>query len=260
MARSTSAPWTWKCQRAAASREEESWSTRRTWNTWNRYGDASAAAQLLSDDTDQDVQFGSSVCIWFVCFLFVCLFISWQMEDSEGTVRQIGAFSDGINNLTVRHWAAPVQSDRSEWLQQSKVNKHESSSEFVLCPSVCFRACWRKTSFTTRCQSALRRSTQQQQKTPVFETLCEKNHKHVSLHLPPTSEVEHFKPFPVISSSRSSAVAFMIFYIYWSRPKYDAWRFYCIYFIIQVCVFLFSVIREVRERVSLPPLSAVLQV
>uniref|UniRef100_A0A671XGZ6 PPFIA binding protein 1a n=1 Tax=Sparus aurata TaxID=8175 RepID=A0A671XGZ6_SPAAU len=26
-----------------------------------------------------------------------------QMEDSEGTVRQIGAFSDGINNLTVRH-------------------------------------------------------------------------------------------------------------------------------------------------------------
>lgn len=26
---------------------------------------------------------------------------SWQMEDSEGTVRQIGAFSEGINNLTV---------------------------------------------------------------------------------------------------------------------------------------------------------------
>ena len=24
------------------------------------------------------------------------------MEDSEGTVRQIGAFSEGINNLTVR--------------------------------------------------------------------------------------------------------------------------------------------------------------
>lgn len=128
MARSTSAPWMWKCQRAAASREEESWSTRRTWNTWNRYGDASAAAQLLSDDTDQDVQFGSSVCIWFVCFLFVCLFISWQMEDSEGTVRQIGAFSDGINNLTVRHWAAPVQSDRSEWPQQTNVSHHLSLS------------------------------------------------------------------------------------------------------------------------------------
>uniref|UniRef100_A0A8C4I2W8 SAM domain-containing protein n=1 Tax=Dicentrarchus labrax TaxID=13489 RepID=A0A8C4I2W8_DICLA len=31
-----------------------------------------------------------------------------QMEDSEGTVRQIGAFSEGINNLTVRHKAAPV--------------------------------------------------------------------------------------------------------------------------------------------------------
>lgn len=26
---------------------------------------------------------------------------SLQMEDSEGTVRQIGAFSEGINNLTV---------------------------------------------------------------------------------------------------------------------------------------------------------------
>lgn len=165
------------------------------------------------------------------------------MEDSEGTVRQIEAFSDGINNLTVRHWAAPAQSDRSEWPQQSEVYKHESSPEFGLCPSVCFRACWRKTSFTTRCQLALRRSTQQQQKTPVFESLCEKNDKlrrQVSLHLPPTSEVEHFKPLPVFSSSRSSAVAFLIFYIYWSRPKYDAWRIYCIYFIIQVCVFCFQ--------------------
>lgn len=55
---------------------------------------------------------GRLVWFWFVCFLFVWLFISWQMEDSEGTVRQIGAFSDGINNLTVRHRAAPVQSDR----------------------------------------------------------------------------------------------------------------------------------------------------
>lgn len=30
------------------------------------------------------------------------LFLSLQMEDSEGTVRQIGAFSEGIQNLTVR--------------------------------------------------------------------------------------------------------------------------------------------------------------
>lgn len=29
-------------------------------------------------------------------------FLSLQMEDSEGTVRQIGAFSEGIQNLTVR--------------------------------------------------------------------------------------------------------------------------------------------------------------
>lgn len=33
-----------------------------------------------------------------VCHIVAC---SWQMEDSEGTVRQIGAFSEGINNLTV---------------------------------------------------------------------------------------------------------------------------------------------------------------
>lgn len=30
------------------------------------------------------------------------LCISVQMEDSEGAVRQIGAFSEEINNLTVR--------------------------------------------------------------------------------------------------------------------------------------------------------------
>lgn len=30
------------------------------------------------------------------------LLVVWQMEDSEGTVRQIGAFSEGIQNLTVR--------------------------------------------------------------------------------------------------------------------------------------------------------------
>lgn len=29
-------------------------------------------------------------------------FLFLQMEDSEGTVRQIGAFSEGIQNLTVR--------------------------------------------------------------------------------------------------------------------------------------------------------------
>lgn len=32
-------------------------------------------------------------------FLQLCLVL--QMEDSEGTVRQIGAFSEGIQNLTV---------------------------------------------------------------------------------------------------------------------------------------------------------------
>lgn len=29
--------------------------------------------------------------------------VSSQMDDSEGTVKQIGAFSEEINNLTVRH-------------------------------------------------------------------------------------------------------------------------------------------------------------
>lgn len=31
------------------------------------------------------------------------------MEDSEGTVRQIGAFSEGINNLTVSVYSECVQ-------------------------------------------------------------------------------------------------------------------------------------------------------
>lgn len=39
---------------------------------------------------------------------FSCL----QMEDSEGTVRQIGAFSEGINNLTVRSQATHSHSDQ----------------------------------------------------------------------------------------------------------------------------------------------------
>lgn len=30
------------------------------------------------------------------------LTLFFQMDDSEGTVRQIGAFSEGIQNLTVR--------------------------------------------------------------------------------------------------------------------------------------------------------------
>jgi len=33
----------------------------------------------------------------------LCVSLLRQMEDSEGTVRQIGAFSEEINNLTVTH-------------------------------------------------------------------------------------------------------------------------------------------------------------
>lgn len=70
--------------------------------------------------------------------------VCWQMEDSEGTVRQIGAFSEGINNLTVRRRAAAAS----------------SSSEFIFWrSSLCFRACWRTTSSSRRSPSALLKST-----------------------------------------------------------------------------------------------------
>lgn len=48
-----------------------------------------------------------STCVQLLSFVslspyFFVWILCWQMEDSEGTVREIGAFSEGINNLTVR--------------------------------------------------------------------------------------------------------------------------------------------------------------
>lgn len=34
----------------------------------------------------------------------------WQMEDSEGTVKQIGVFSEEINNLTVSNGHSSIRS------------------------------------------------------------------------------------------------------------------------------------------------------
>lgn len=53
----------------------------------------------------------------FVSVSSVRLFyVFWQMEDSEGTVRQIGEFSEEINNLTVR----PAMIKRGAGLQRDR--------------------------------------------------------------------------------------------------------------------------------------------
>ncbi|ETE62068.1 Liprin-beta-1 [Ophiophagus hannah] len=55
------------------------------------------------------------------------------MEDSEGTVRQIGAFSEGINNLTGKAELSGVMTDV---LKQSEIKRHKSREDpYMLHPS-----------------------------------------------------------------------------------------------------------------------------
>lgn len=67
--------------------------------------------QIYEDDLDRLEQVSSFIdriqTLSFIFQLSFCCgsspswFLFFQMEDSEGTVRQIGAFSEGIQNLTV---------------------------------------------------------------------------------------------------------------------------------------------------------------
>lgn len=57
---------------------------------WRRLGSATAGT-----DNNMDHKATWSICVH--AQISCCV----QMEDSEGTVRQIGVFSEGIDNLTV---------------------------------------------------------------------------------------------------------------------------------------------------------------
>lgn len=91
--RSTSVRWMWRCQRGGASRKAlSSRSMRMILTSLNRWA--------CSLDGNAGFHLSHTVSCCFGCTL--SWFLSLQMEDSEGTVRQIGAFSEGIQNLTVR--------------------------------------------------------------------------------------------------------------------------------------------------------------
>lgn len=125
--------WMWRCQRDEAFRKAlSSKSMRMTLTGLNRWADSFVGFRCWAQ---------SFMYLWVLVASSLSWFLFLQMEDSEGTVRQIGAFSEGIQNLTVR-------------LRALNHIRHPASlmlSDVLLSSSLPFiRACWKMMSCSRR--------------------------------------------------------------------------------------------------------------
>ena len=123
--RSTCVRWTWRCQREEASRRATSSKSTRTTSTGsNRWVNSIMFSYYKKNIFTKNTQLFFVLCVFtsvpwkylvfimycecqvFLFFVLKLMLIFSQMEDSEGTVRQIGAFSEEIQNLTVRIYSS----------------------------------------------------------------------------------------------------------------------------------------------------------